>query len=92
MPSWWQGIRHGTRKEDMDEATDCIISTDVGEIRINVKTSLREKELPERNKKGVAIVFVNLDESDAEIRKRVIEVVASERQGVFNKSKQKTDR
>ena len=89
MPSWWLHMRRGTRREDTKEATDHIISTDVGEIRIDVKTSLHKNpnQFPERNEKGVAIVFVNLSWSDVEIRKRVIDVVERERRGKMGKKK-----
>ncbi|MDP3725572.1 MAG: hypothetical protein Q8R36_00065 [bacterium] len=89
MPSWWLGIRHGTFIEDTREATDYIISTDVGEIRIDIKTSLHKgpHQFPERNREGIAIVFVNLNESDAEVRKRVIDVVARERRSRMGKKK-----
>ena len=87
MPPWWKGIRRTTKEEDAQKV-DHVISTDVGEIPLQTKTSLSKKadRSPGRTKNGVAIVRVNLAESDPEIRERVIRIIARERRIKIKKS------
>lgn len=79
-PSWWKGMRYATLEEDAREI-DHVIFTDVGSIYLQTKTFLGEpkEHRPSRTALGVAIIYVNLKESDLEIRKRVVLIVAGER-------------
>ena len=81
LPSWWKGIRKATPREDAREI-DCVVTTDVGDIAIQVKTSLSKSkdDYPERTKRfNIPIIYINLQDSDAEIRKRIVAVVGKER-------------
>lgn len=86
LPSWWRGIRRGTPEED-GRGIDHVVHTDIGDIFIQIKSSLHKKtdRFPQRNDRDVAIVYINLKDSDAEIRKRVLRVVARERSSLMRK-------
>ena len=89
MPLWWLGIRPATPEEDTTQETDAVIFTDTGEIPIQIKSSLNEKtdpSLPERTGKDIAIVYVDLSESDIHIREKVMHVIEKERQAILKKS------
>lgn len=87
-PSWWKGIRYATPDED-GRGIDHIIETDVGDIYLQTKTSLSEpvRHRPSRNDRDVAIIYVNLKDSDEEIRKKVILIIAREREQKLLKRK-----
>jgi len=87
LPEWWRGIRKGTQEEDAREV-DCVVSTDVGEINIQIKTSLtkeRPRDVGRTRRYKIPKVFINLKDSDAQIRKRVIRVVTGERKIIIKK-------
>ncbi len=80
VPSWWRGIRAATRDEDA-RGIDHVVHTDCGDLFLQIKTSLFKEggEFSERNDNDVPIVRINLKDSDAEIRKRIIQVIGEER-------------
>lgn len=87
-PRWWQGIREATNEEDA-QGIDHVVFTDVGDIFIQVKTSLSKgtSRSPKRNDRDVPIVYVNLEDSDVEIRKRVIRIISQEHRHILENSK-----
>ena len=91
LPSWWRGIRMATPEEDA-RGIDHVVHTDSGDIFIQIKTSLHKDtdRWPKRNDRDVAIVYINLKDSDAEIRKRVLKTVMCEHKRVLFAQKPKT--
>jgi len=84
-PSWWQKIRKATPEEDAQEV-DCAILTDVGEIYLQIKTSLTKREAgrPIRTERNdIRIVYINLKDSDAEIRRKVRRAIITERKRIL---------
>ena len=80
-PSWWKSIRRATPQEDAEEI-DHVISTDVGDIYLQTKTTLSEsvKHRPSRTSRSIAIIYINLKESDDEIWKKALLIIARERE------------
>ncbi|MBI2109256.1 MAG: hypothetical protein HYT93_03720 [Parcubacteria group bacterium] len=90
MPEWWRGIRRATYDEDTIDKKDLVISTDAGDVFIQIKSSLHKKHDycgEERTSTNVPIVHVNLKESDEEIRKKILDTVSKERHELINKKK-----
>ena len=87
MPKWWKGVRPATFEEDTLEKIDLVVSTDVGEIFIQIKSSLHKQssQFPSRTSNDIAIVCINLKESDVEIRERMVRVVSEERRAILEK-------
>ena len=62
--------------------------TDVGEINLQIKTRHKktDKILPLKTRRyKVSIIYTVVSDSDEEIRKRAIEIIALERQNIIEK-------
>jgi len=90
FPSWWLGSRPATQEEDVYQETDLVVHTDVGDIPLQVKTSLHKRtdRIPQRSKQGVAIICVSLDDSDDEIKQRTIRLIDGERKRMLQLEKE----
>ncbi|MAG12845.1 hypothetical protein CL630_03480 [bacterium] len=89
MPEWMsKPIRRATQEEDA-RGVDAFLITDVEEIPIQIKTSLSKegKELPKRNDRDIAIIYMNLNESDSELRRKIIRIVSQERRCIIEDRK-----
>ncbi|MEK7178780.1 MAG: hypothetical protein AAB727_00825 [Patescibacteria group bacterium] len=85
---WIFGARHATDKEDA-EGIDVFVKTDVGEIPIQIKTSVLKDFTALREQyaqRKIPIIHISLYESDDEIREMVVQVIQLIRQEILNKN------
>jgi len=71
-PEWYRGFRIATKKQDRRKI-DAIVETDIGDIYIQIKSSLSgiKKFQSERGCRPIAAIIVNVDDSDEAIRQKV---------------------
>ncbi len=83
---WVRSVRAGTQAEDR-EGIDIIVSSDVGELFIQVKSSVagRDRFLEKNRKKHIEVVVANC--TDDELKKRIDAAINRAREHVIAKRK-----
>lgn len=76
-PEWITGVRQATPQEDMKNFTDAVVHTDIGDIRIQVKSSFdRAREFEAKHpklSKKIIVFVVRDDDTRNDLRSRLIQ-------------------
>lgn len=80
LPDWFYGIRKGTRSDDQN-GIDAFAITDVGEIPLQIKSSMRgmEKFWEQRPKSECVVLILHPEMIDVDVRAKTIRFVGARR-------------
>ena len=87
LPRWFRGIKRPTREQDLYKKIDAIVLTDVGEIHVQIKSSLSGlRHFQAEASAHCRIVPVVIKSGDKErfIRQIVLKLVAGERKKILH--------